>query len=155
MLKIEEGLVQTGLMIGAGELWFQAKPEVIWQLTEDLSDFPRIEESDGFVKIVTPIPDDERHPLDREVLERLWSIARFVADKRVLTVCAAGQNRSGLASALILIARHGISGDEAIVRVQGYSGRAYSFHDTVVLWNRDFQRQLRDRFPRKDASSAA
>ena len=114
MIKIEEGLWQSGLMIGAGERWAKARPEVIWQLTEDVPEYPRIEECQGVVKIVSPIEDDDRTTMSDEVFARLWSIAKFVAGRQVLTVCMAGQNRSGLASALILLARHGYSGKAAI-----------------------------------------
>lgn len=51
-----------------------------------------------------------------EVAQRVKQ--RLDEGKRVLVICQAGRNRSGLISALTLIARLGISGMEAVSRVR-------------------------------------
>lgn len=47
-----------------------------------------------------------------------WVVEMFEAGRRVLVTCAAGRNRSGLVSALALMKRRGLSGEEAVARVQ-------------------------------------
>ena len=78
-----------------------------------------------------PIPDDDQG-IPQERLMELWALTGAVKRKKVLTVCQAGQNRSGLASAMILMHR-GLSAQQAIMTVQAQNG---------ALWNEGFVRQL-------------
>lgn len=78
-----------------------------------------------------PVPDSEKG-LEQDQIETLWSLVNSVKDKKILTVCQAGQNRSGLVSAMVLMAR-GLPVETAIGKVQAHNG---------ALWNPGFQRQL-------------
>jgi len=77
--------------------------------------------------------NDDPNGTDPETYANLKTLAKFVRNQRVLTVCQAGQNRSGLVSALILKAR-GFTTEQAISTVQAQNG---------ALWNPGFLGQLR------------
>jgi hypothetical protein len=80
-----------------------------------------------------PIPDSAEG-LSIEHFWGLYGICQVLEGRTVTTVCAMGQNRSGLASAMILIARGWRVGD-AIARVQTKIPNG--------LWNEGFVDQLR------------
>lgn len=99
----------------------------------------RLPESERVEVIRFPIGDIQLG-LDRWTFDRLSEICKRIALKNVLTLCFRGENRAGLASALILVHR-GYSPEEAIQTVQSNgpvkSDRPHS------LWNQGFVRQLR------------
>lgn len=87
-----------------------------------------------------PITDNHMG-LDRWTLDRLSDICKRVADKRVLTLCFKGENRAGLASALILVHR-GMTPEEAVNTVQS-NGPVSTIGKPHALWNASFVRQIR------------
>ena len=137
--RIEDGLYQGAMRIVV-EHWPEIRNavDVVLILAHSVEFIPE-EYEPGIVKIVMPIPDDP-NGLDQERWDRLWSICEFVKDKRVLTVCHMGENRSGLASAMILMAR-GRSPAEAIRLIRA-SGPARSAGQPYLLWNPGFARQV-------------
>lgn len=73
--------------------------------------------------ILVPMVDTEDESELPENARKAAGVAKVVAarlreGKRVLVTCAAGLNRSGFISALALMERRGISGKEAVERVQ-------------------------------------
>jgi len=96
-----------------------------------------------------PSPDEEPpfvvhtiadNPAGCDCLEHVQSLVRGVKDKRVLFICAMGENRSGLAAALWLI-ENGLTPDAAITllreKVKPNTDQPH------VLWNPGFERQVR------------
>jgi hypothetical protein len=67
-------------------------------------------------------PMDDAVLTDEEVAAATFAARRALAylhrGQRVLVTCAAGRNRSGLVSALVLMMRRGMTGEEAVRRVQ-------------------------------------
>ena len=55
---------------------------------------------------------------ERAIKAAKLSLRYLQAGRRVLVTCAMGRNRSGLVSALILVMRRGISGEQALTYVQ-------------------------------------
>jgi hypothetical protein len=92
----------------------------------------------GTILIDYAIPDDP-NGLDPAVYADLVALADMFGARNVLTVCAAGENRSGLMSVLTLKAR-GMPTEAAIKLVQdnGHNtSKGYSF------WNPGFNKQVR------------
>ncbi len=103
--------------------------EVIWSLVPASFSLPTV---------LTPVPDDARGLSDK-TLELLWAVANGLAGFRLLIVCRAGENRSGLAAALVLMAR-GLSVEQAIAQVQERGPATTHEH---ALWNPGFLDDLR------------
>ena len=82
--------------------------------------------------------DDNANGCDR--FADVQALAKSVASRQVLAVCQIGENRSGLLSALILVARgwHPIS---AVTTVQ-YHGPHHSATQPHSFWNHGFVRQV-------------
>jgi len=97
----------------------------------------------GKILIDYPIPDDP-DGLPKEVFQDLWALACALRDKNILTVCNAGENRSGLVSVLVLLAR-GLNVERAISIVQE-NGPRYSADKEHAFWNPGFVRQVREAF---------
>lgn len=134
MKQIAEGLWQDGVH------WFDAGPPLPdVEVVIFASEYDHRMVPDGADGIEMPFPDDA-NGVSPTILEALRGLCAGVAHRRVLTVCSVGENRSGLLSALILMAR-GMSAEDAISTVQK-NGPART-HDHA-LWNPGFLRQLRD-----------
>ena len=86
--------------------------------------------------LLDPIDDDPSGAAD---FSRLKALAVAFCDQRVLTVCHAGENRSGLMSALILRAR-GLTPFEAVLFVQ-QNGPVNTDNDHS-FWNPGFVQQV-------------
>lgn len=85
------------------------------------------------------IPDDP-NGCAPELFDRLRRLAAAHAHLRVLTVCSMGENRSGLMSALILVAR-GMEPEDAVRRVQE-KGPHNSPDRPHSFWNPGFVKQV-------------
>lgn len=94
---------------------------------------------EGVEHIYFPINDDAN---GTEHFEDVRKLAQQLAPRRVLTICHMGENRSGLLSALILVAR-GMSNEAAIALVQ-QNGSHNSPSQAHSLWNPGFVRQIRE-----------
>ena len=137
MNQIAEGLYQ-------GALWDAVKGplpdvDVILLLTPE-SEKVSLPIKEGVEIRRFPITDAQLG-LDRWTFERLSGICKDIATKRVLTLCFRGENRAGLASALILYHR-GVSPENAIETVQR-NGPLKSVERPHALWNQGFVRQIR------------
>ena len=82
--------------------------------------------------------DDNAEGCDR--FADVQTLAKSLASKQVLTVCQIGENRSGLLSALILVAR-GWDPISAVTTVQ-YHGPHHSATQPHSFWNPGFVRQV-------------
>jgi protein-tyrosine phosphatase len=122
-------------LCGIGELKreiFDVRPYAILNVSQP-DDFMSWEDPcsdmvDLYIKF--PFPDG---PLpDMDDLHRLAGIgaALLAANKRIVVHCAAGHNRSGLLTALILRQLHNMTGSEAATFIQ--AKRKY------VLWNKKY-----------------
>lgn len=137
MKEIAPGLYQ-------GALWDATQGnlpdvDVVLLLTPE-SDRAALPEKPNVEVIKFPITDAQLG-LDRWTFDKLSGICKRISDKRVLTLCFRGENRAGLASALILYHR-GVSPENAVETVQRNGplksvGRPHSF------WNAGFVRQVR------------
>lgn len=95
----------------------------------------------GVEIIYAPMEDDYDNDVSVEQVGTATEAAnqalqRLYAGKRVLVTCAAGRNRSGLISALMLMARRGISGEEAAKWVQGARAFALTNPRFVAFLNK-------------------
>lgn len=97
------------------------------------------------------IPDDP-NGLDAAVFDDLVDLARMYKDCGCMTVCQMGENRSGLMSTLILIAR-GVETEEAIKTVQdnGNMNSVQSQAKGHSFWNPGFAAQVRRAFGTREA----
>ncbi len=130
MCRILDDLYQGPASAITAQMLVAESIEVVWSLVP--VDFP--------VPTVCTLIADDAQGLPTDTLELLWAIANGLACFRVLTVCRAGENRSGLAAALILMVR-GHPVETAIRQVQEYgpaTTREYS------LWNPGFLKNLRE-----------
>lgn len=84
--------------------------------------------------------DDNASGCDR--LAAVQELARSISTQRVLSVCHMGENRSGLLSALVLIAR-GESPEHAVALVQT-NGPHNSESQPHSFWNPGFIKQVLD-----------
>ena len=91
----------------------------------------------GVRHIMCPIADNAE---GCTCLEAVKALASSISTERVLAVCHMGENRSGLLSALILIAR-GMDSQEAIRLVQE-RGPHNSPTQAHSFWNPGFIRQV-------------
>lgn len=77
---------------------------------------------DGITAVCAPMHDVANGPTPDEVRRAVRAANQVVAalrsGRKVLSTCAAGRNRSGLVTALALVAYHKISGTEAANRVR-------------------------------------
>ena len=105
---------------------------VFWMIPEP----PQTPE--GAIVVHYPI-DDNDQGLDEDVFLRLYHLVDSLSDLRILTVCHAGENRSGLVSTMTLIARE-IPVEEAIRTVQANGNANYGDHS---FWNPGFVAQVR------------
>ena len=76
----------------------------------------------GVVVVLAPNVDEEK-PLTKKQIGTASNAARIVAravreKKKVLVTCLAGRNRSGLVTAMALCLLYGVSGKEAVEKVQ-------------------------------------
>lgn len=69
------------------------------------------------------------------------AMARIQAGKNILVTCAAGRNRSGLVSALVLMRRRNLSGQEAVAWVREKRNAAFG-DEPMALSNQMFSRYL-------------
>ena len=132
MKQIAEKLWQGSAMLGYE---MPEDIEVVFWLCggwADLRDEPQI-------WIYYTIPDNPEG-LDKTTFFKLWQLVNTFAGCSILTVCAAGENRSGLVAAMTLIAR-GMEVEEAIKTVQ-VNGNSNT-HDHS-FWNPGFVRQVRE-----------
>jgi len=132
--KIDEGLYQTGTLI-----WEESDvpPDVDVVLFCAKVEPAMVPE--GGTTLVFQFEDSERGvPPDK--WEALVHLCASIADQKVMTVCQAGENRSGLASALVLIGR-GVAVWDAVKKVQS-SGKTIITEFPGPLWNRGFVDQL-------------
>ena len=137
--EVEPGLYQGAMRIVV-ENWEEIRGAIdVVLICAHTVEFIPEEYIPAVTKIVFCIPDDP-NGLDEETLARLRAICEFVKDQRVLTVCHMGENRSGLASALILIAR-GRTSQEAIRLIRA-SGAVRSHGKPYLLWNPGFVKQV-------------
>ena len=138
--RVAEGLYQ-GAMRYVAERWSEIRGtvDVVLILAHEVEFIPA--EYIGPWKIVFPIPDDP-NGLDPDTWERLRDLVGWIAQaqRRVLTVCHMGENRSGLASALLLIER-GCCPADAINLVRA-AGPAHG--GPHLLWNPGFEKQIRE-----------
>lgn len=99
----------------------------------------------GCVMVDFPIHDSDKG-VPPEVFKDLVHLAFTFAHRPVLTVCQCGENRSGLMSALTLIAR-GFAVDRAIEIVQLNGPLACSKGDKRrSFWNEAFVKQVKEFF---------
>lgn len=108
--------------------------DVVWILAPLAEPIP----GDGLPILWSPIPDDP-NGVPSYTLKQLRFWAELLQNKRVLTCCHMGENRSGLASALLLIAQ-GKSAQEAIDTVRA-AGPPLT-DNPYLLWNPGFVAQL-------------
>ena len=136
--QIEPGLWQGAMRLVAEE----GLPEDVDVVLICAHEVERIDVGydSGIVKIVFPVPD-EPSGLDAETFTRLMDLCFWVARRRVLTVCHMGENRSGLASCLILMAR-GKTAEEAIAAIRA-SGPPRSSGKPYLFWNPGFVQQVK------------
>src|SRR3990167_6331127 len=136
--RIDDRLYQ-GAMRFVSEQWQcvleDIEPDVVLLMAEEVELIPH----DDFPLIIGfPVPDDP-NGLNSGTFKELSKLCRIIGDSTVLTVCHMGENRSGLASALILV-HYGYSPTEAIdlirKQVQPNSDAPH------VLWNPGFVKQL-------------
>lgn len=90
-----------------------------------------------------PLDDDSHQPITREQAAFLIKLARQLAPhvrarRRVLVTCAMGLNRSGIVSALTLMAATGCSGPTAVMSVRKH--RRPADDGTRALFNPIFAR---------------
>lgn len=90
-----------------------------------------------------PLDDDPYQPITREQAAELFHLAKELAyhlrnGKRILITCAMGMNRSGLLTALTLMAATGCTGRSAFETVQ--SRRRAMEDGTRALFNPIFSR---------------
>lgn len=117
--------------------WERVKPhiDIAFLLGEPYGYPPQ--ESDDPPFVVATIADD---PNGCDCLNDVREMVRRVKDQRVLFICAVGENRSGLASALWLI-EQGMTPDAAISLLrEKVKPNTTQPH---VLWNPGFERQVR------------
>ena len=93
----------------------------------------------GVITVCAPMDDD-----DESIREGDKTVAAEAAktiihhldqDHRVLVTCQAGRNRSGTVSALVLMARRGITGDAAVALVRARRPKALS-NEGMCAWIR-------------------
>jgi protein-tyrosine phosphatase len=82
-----------------------------------------------------PIDDGVVPDLDMLAAVEAAACSYIRAGGRVVTMCAMGRNRSGLLSALIVAAVHGINGEDAIAHVRASVPEALG-SDEFVAWLR-------------------
>ena len=134
MFRVAEGLYQTGLFLWSDDSEPPEVDVVLFCAGEDVRMLPPGAESVQFRF------DDIEEGLPAERFAALLALCERLAGKRVMTVCAAGENRSGLASALILVAR-GMTPFEALLKVRA-GGRTIVSGYPYPLWNPGFTSQL-------------
>jgi len=107
--------------------------DVIWLMADMVEQLPA-----KVPLLQTPIPDDP-NGLPDALFAYLQRWAKVLSGVRVLTVCHMGENRSGLASALLLMAQ-GKTAQGAIAAIRA-SGTPLT-DNPYFLWNPGFVRQL-------------
>lgn len=93
----------------------------------------------GVERVAFPFIDAPDGLSEERFLE-LAALCRELSSRRVMTVCEAGENRSGLASALVLVGR-GLSPSEALAVVRSHGPTPYT-GAAHLLWNDGFVKQL-------------
>lgn len=88
-----------------------------------------------------PMDDDREAGIDAYTITTAkkaaaWTLGMLNAGKRVLVTCMAGRNRSGLVSALVLMTRRGLTGEEAVAYIQAKRPNALS-NDSFAEWLRE------------------
>jgi protein-tyrosine phosphatase len=137
--QIDDGLFQGGVLDVQRE-WANLKEhvDVVLVLTNEFGDHGLLPD-DGPQIIYFGIPDCATG-LDQHVFDELRARCAALADKRVLTVCFMGENRSGLASALVLMARGKAPADAA--KLVHERGPHRSVSQPHSFWNPGFNRQV-------------
>lgn len=138
--RIDEGLWQAGVQWLPDEL-----PEVdvilhAVPLPPKLWQQQRHPPPDLAPRIFVPFGDHTHAPINTAVWDSLIALTKAHAQRRVLTICSQGKNRSGLMSALILIAR-GVSVETAIAQVKERGSKPGSVE---ALSNKEFLKALRN-----------
>lgn len=137
--QIAAGLYQ-GPLYDAVQEWKTLEPsiDVVLVMTHESGDvkIPR-----GKVDVMPFHIIDSPSGLDDWTFQRLSGACAELASRRVLTACYKGENRAGLASALILVHR-GMTPEEAIRIVQQNGPVSTPGHKTA-LWNVAFANQVR------------
>lgn len=139
MKRIAEGLWQASAMRG---FEIPKEAEVVFWLCGNAPKKHHALSTDRTL-IDFEIPDDPTG-LPDAVFQDLVEYARDYKDAGIITVCAMGENRSGLMSALVLIAR-GVPVEEAIATVQ-QNGNVNSLPAETKghsFWNAGFAEQVR------------
>lgn len=131
MKQIAEGLWQVGVMFDDDGLPQEADT-VFWMIEDACT----IAGSPVFVRY--PIPDNDQG-LDDVVFLRLWHLVNALSDRKIMAVCQAGENRSGLVATMVLIAR-GATVEDAIATVQKEGNARTHAHS---FWNSGFVAQVR------------
>ena len=138
--EISEGLWQV-----SAKHWPDEVPDVdvviyAWPLPITIDGHPPL---GGVHYVQVTFGDHDHAPMDDAVWDSLVALTRAHAGRRVMTVCKEGKNRSGLMSALILVAR-GVPVEEAIALV-----KANGSHPGTVeaLSNKVFLSRLRMEVP--------
>lgn len=140
MKQITEGLWQAGIMFDDD---MPKEANTIFWMIEDGCTLPWASSPyfDSQIFIRYPIPDDDQG-IANETFQRLWALISAVEDRKILAVCQAGENRSGLVCCLVLIAR-GYGVEEAIKLVQENGNARTHKHS---FWNVGFVSQVRKFF---------
>lgn len=119
MIQITPYLYQTGLAV-------ESDPE----------DWP----DECLVLDMTFIDDADYKPMDEDLWDivraRVMEAIRKAAGKPIVTMCMAGENRSGLASAIILVERDGMPVGEAIRLIHSKAQKGAEYRG--LLWNKAF-----------------
>ena len=131
MKKISEGLWQVGILFDEEGLPEEADT-VFWMIDNTGS------VAGSLIFVRYPIPDNDQG-LDDEVFLCLWGLVQALANRKVVAVCQAGENRSGLVATMILIAR-GEKVEDAIATVQKNGNARTHKHS---FWNPGFVAQVR------------
>ena len=132
--KIDENLWQGGYPISGF-----SKIDVIVLAARDLQ--PDVNIFPANIEVILAPMDDFEDGPSVEDQRTAFRAAQAVADrlergKRVLVTCVAGRNRSGLINALVLVFKYGISGREAVARIQAIRPLALSNPSFVAFLNR-------------------
>jgi hypothetical protein len=115
-----------------------AGADIVWLMADEVERIPS-----GIPVLRTPI-DDNANGLPDETVTGLYKWACVLRGANVCTVCHMGENRSGLASVLLMLAR-GVPTSRAIALAQAHP--AISGGQSHTFWNPGFVAQVRRMFP--------
>ena len=130
---VAPGLKQ-GALAHVSQRWPVEDVDVVLLMADEIEKIPCT------VPVFTFSIADDPHGMPDDEFWRLYATVRLFAPWRVLTVCHMGENRSGLASVMILVAR-GMPVKDAIATVRR-AGPAISVGQPHLFWNPGFAAQV-------------